>query len=407
MKTPKKRRAPPSQKEFASLVVDRLREAGVPGDIVYDPDKFQVTVASEGNGKTAVLHLGNGYRDYCSISEEDRPEALRRYLGAILDAYKTTPEDFADVQSNLLPAVRARSYYELSRLETVIGGNDTAYWPYQLVGDDLGLGLVYDLPNTMRSIINTELEGWGITLDEGLAVARQNLSQLQPEITVLNEGEGVYVFATNDGYDSSRLILLDLIRQFQVKGEYIAMVPRLESLIVTGSEDEPGLKAMVALAKDALQKERRLSGIAHRLKGDSWVSWMPAPDHPLHDAFRLLRLYTFDFDYAEQTKLLETFQEKTGADAFVAPFTLIRHDETGQHMTYCTWQQGVRSLLPRTERIVLGANNRPQVLVSWEKVVEVAGDLLRPVSIYPERYLVEGFPTAEQLAAMGNEWEEK
>ena len=57
------------------------------------------------------------------------------------------------------------------------------------------------------------------------------------EIIGPKEGEGVYVFTTNDGYDSSRLIILDLIRQFQVKGDYIAMAPNREMLIVAGSED--------------------------------------------------------------------------------------------------------------------------------------------------------------------------
>ena len=45
-------------------------------------------------------------------------------------------------------------------------------------------------------------------------------------------------------------------------------------------------------------------------------------------------------------------------------------------------------------------------MAPWEKVVEIAGDLIAPMGIYPERYRVEGFPTADQLAAMGNELEE-
>ena len=47
------------------------------------------------------------------------------------------------------------------------------------------------------------------------------------------------------------------------------------------------------------------------------------------------------------------------------------------------------------------------VMAPWEKVVEIAGDLMTPMGIYPERYRVEGFPSAEQLAAMGNELEAK
>ena len=42
-------------------------------------------------------------------------------------------------------------------------------------------------------------------------------------------------------------------------------------------------------------------------------------------------------------------------------------------------------------------------MAPWEKVVEAAGDLMTPMDMYPERYRVEEFPSAEQLEAMGDE----
>lgn len=36
---------------------------------------------------------------------------------------------------------------------------------------------------------------------------------------------------------------------------------------------------------------------------------------------------------------------------------------------------------------------------------ESRGDLMTPMGMYPERYRVEGFPTSDQLAAMGNQLE--
>jgi hypothetical protein len=33
-------------------------------------------------------------------------------------------------------------------------------------------------------------------------------------------------------------------------------------------------------------------------------------------------------------------------------------------------------------------------------VREIAGDLMKPVGIYPERYLVDDFPSETQLAAL-------
>jgi hypothetical protein len=44
---------------------------------------------------------------------------------------------------------------------------------------------------------------------------------------------------------------------------------------------------------------------------------------------------------------------------------------------------------------------------SWQRVREIAGNLMQPEGTYPERYRVRDFPTAHQLAAIGkSEWPE-
>jgi len=392
-----------SKDEFAKLVMARLRETGMTGEISYDADEFQVSVAGE---KQSTLFLGNAYEEYCSLSHEDRPKSLRRFVRGWLDAHKSTPEEYADIKPDILPAVRSRNFFESARLRMVISGDDDTYLQYQTIGDDLGLGLVYDMPDSMKPISNKELELWGVTFYEALEAARENIRELRPRIIGPKEGEGTYVFTTNDGYDSSRLIILDLIRQFQVKGEYIAMAPGREMLIVAGSEDKLGLEAMVTLAKKAFDQPRTVSGVALRLAGDEWVSWMPEADHPLFDEFRKIRIQSIGQDYSEQKELLDRLHEKTGEDVFVASYSVMQHKDTGHRTSYCVWTKGSISLLPQAERIVLASEGQAPVMAPWEKVAEITGDLVTPMGIYPERYRVEGFPTAGQLAAMGNELEE-
>ena len=392
-----------SKDEFAQLVMARLRETGMTGEISYDPEEFQISVA----GKiTSTLFLGNAYREYSSLAPEDRSNSLRRFVRGWLDAHKPTPDEYADIRPDILPAVRSRNFFESARLRMVISDDEDTYLQYQTIGDDLGLGLVYDMPDSMKPISNKELEIWGVTFYEALEAARENIRQLPPQIIGPKEGEGVYVFTTNDGYDSSRLIILDLIRQFQVKGDYIAMAPGREMLIVAGSEDTPGLEAMIALAKKAFEQPRAVSGVALRLAGDEWVSWMPEADHPLFDEFRKIRMQSSGQDYSEQKELLDRLHEKTGEDVFVASYSVMQHKDTGHQISYCVWTKDTVSLLPQTERIVLGGEGQAPIMAPWEKVVEIAGDMMTPMGIYPERYRVEGFPTADQLAAMGNELKE-
>ena len=39
-------------------------------------------------------------------------------------------------------------------------------------------------------------------------------------------------------------------------------------------------------------------------------------------------------------------------------------------------------------------------MVPWNDVEQMAGDLLEPQGMYPERYRVDGFPSQAQLTAL-------
>ncbi len=385
------------QDAFAQFVIDRLREVGVTNPIDYDAEQFQLQVEGE---KGSVLFLNNAYREYCSLAVESREQAVRRFVRGWLQANKPAPEEYDDIQPDILPAVRSRSFFEAARLRMQLGGAEDTYLPYQTIGDDLGLGLVYDMPDSMKPVSNRELESWGVTFYEALESARENLRHVPPQIIGPQEGPGTYVFTTNDGYDSSRLVLLDLVRQFEVDGDYIAMAPGREMLIVTGSEDTAGLEAMIALAKKAFDQPRTVSGAALRLDGDEWTRWLPDMDNPHYEELHGLWLRSQGQDYAEQKDLLDKLHESRGEDVFVASFSVAQHKETGKRINFCVWADGAVTLLPRTEQIVLGTISETPVVADWEKVESVVGELMTPLDMYPERYRVTEFPSAEQLAAL-------
>ena len=274
-------------------------------------------------------------------------------------------------------------------------------WPYEILGEHFGIGIVYDLPEAMRSIPQASLDAWGVTFYEAMEAAMENLLSLEGKFIGPESGEGVYLSATGDNYDASRLLIKDAIRHFQVKGDHIAMVPNRENLIVVGSEDVAGLAGMVKLAAKALKEPRPISGIALRLDGDEWTPWMPPPSHPSYKDFPELRLQTLGHDYAQQKDMLDKLHAKNGEDVFVANFSAIKSPD-GKLFSYATWTATTNSLLPKTDVLVLGRIGGNIAMVEWEKVVDVAGDLMEPLDIYPPRFRVRGFPSEKQLKAMGN-----
>lgn len=390
---------PPSKDKFARMFLNGIKQAGESRNIAYDSTQFRLAVTGDNN---RVMFLDNLYAEYCSVPESERNAVLQRSVRSWFAAEKTIPDSLEDASHDLLPAVRTRGYLASAALLMMADSKEVPDLPpHQVIGEDLVTTLVYDLPETMVTVNQDVLDKWGITFYEALEIARDNLAKLPCQFVGPKDGDGIYLSATSDNYDASRLLLLDAIRQMKVKGETVAMVSSRDVLIVGGSEDADGLKAMLALAKDALQKPRPMSGIAMRLDGEEWVPWLPDPSHPLYGEFHLLAIQSRGSDYNEQKELLEQLHKKTGEDIFVASFSAMQDQDTKQVTTYTIWPQNVPTLLPHTDKIAFMRTPQEKALMAdWDRAVEIVGDLMEPQNIYPERVRVSEFPTERQLADM-------
>src|SRR5205085_917303 len=234
--------------------------------------------------------------EYCQAPRGDRGKVLERFIrGCLGTTGFELPVEFSDVHPDLLPVIRSRFYLESVTLQSRARGGEGLAVPQQPIGDHLSLSLVYDLPQAMRSIIQEDLDKWEVSLYEAIEAARQNLEQIG-NISFASlqggGGEGVYISATGDNYDASRLVMLDLVRKMPVRGDYIAMVPNRDTLVITGSEDTAGLQVMCKVAEDSFQKPRPISTVALRLVDDEWESWVPDADSPLFAKLHELRLRT-------------------------------------------------------------------------------------------------------------------
>ena len=57
----------------------------------------------------------------------------------------------------------------------------------------------------------------------------ENLKQLPQAFIGPDKGPGIYISASNDNYDASRLLLRELVEQFDISGNPIAIVPTRDS----------------------------------------------------------------------------------------------------------------------------------------------------------------------------------
>ena len=392
---------PPSKEKFAGMVLAELKKLEPEAEYRYDAEKFLLLRPDEG-----FINLANVYQEYCQAEASSRSGLLKRFLqSCVASKSYELPEDFADIHPDLLPVVRSRFYLESAILQSKVRGGEGFDMPQMVIGEHLALSLVYDLPTAMRSISQKDLEAWDVTFYEAVEAARQNLEQMGEIKFAVLDGR-VYASASGDNYDASRLMLLDLIRRFDVRGDHVAMVPNRDTLIVTGAKDDEGLAIMCKIAKESFDKPRPISTIALRLEGDEWTPWLPAEDTPHFADLRELRLRTIGAEYNDQKELLDAMHDQAGEDVYVASFSALQNKETGRVTSYSVWSEGVHALLPQTDAVMFFRPTAPDngkivAGATWEHVRQIVGDLMEPLGLYPERYRVREFPSAAQLERIG------
>jgi len=370
--------------------------------VEFDPEKFCLTDRDQ-----RTLMLNNLYDEYGTIPHEHRSELLSAWTTTWSRNPEVIPDEFADARGDLFPKIICRGTAECDFLECRIGGASTLLTPHETLGEHFVIELVYDLPESMVGIRQEQLTKWGVSFEQALESARQNVLQTsQNEMFQLFPG--VWISPWQDNYDATRILLPELIRRCEVQGDHVVMIPNRCVLIITGADDSAGLAQMATMAEEAYNQPRFLSGIPLCLKNGHWVPFLLPDEHVCSKRFRALRMITWASDYARQGDLLRTEYERRGEDVFVASAFCGKEPDLG---TISVWPKDVDTLLPVTQYVSF-CWSTPQgtasmVICDWQVAVEIVGERMEPLGIYPERFRVRSFPTESELEAMDSPGEQR
>jgi hypothetical protein len=393
---------PLSEEKFASRLMDQLVEAGDRRQATFDASRFQLQFRQAGQD-VGYANLRNLYDEYLTHAARDRDKFFRFAVRSLLASHKPLPDDYRDAACDILVTVRNRSYFSLLEMRNWISADPHFSWPYQPLGEHLGIGLTYDLPEAMVMLQNLHLHDWGVSFYEVYERALGNLAEIDATFSTIDDHS--YVSATGDHYDASRMLLPELIQELKVVGDPVAMIPNRDRLLLTGSDDVAGIESVALIAQQLLAHPRPLTGVAFVYRNEEWQTWLPHPDHPAYATLKSLGLQTLHQDYQEQTHLLGMWLSQTEPEARAAEFRLHGAEAKQPPISYCVWQEGQTWLLPRSDRVcLLPAGKRTHhplvegLNCSWEQMERIAGDLLEEQEMYPVRYRVREFPTAQQLS---------
>ncbi len=377
-------------------------------DVSFDAkrDIVQCVVA----GHVSVMSLANLHADVMRAPRGHRDEVVRRFVQAVvLPQCHEPPATFEQARARLVPIVRTRADDALAVLSTdrlaTRGGSaeprGSARMAARPIAGDLIAGIAYDSPQAMQRITADQLARWGVTLEQALDEAAQNLRAM-PEHGGWRALEGgVWSGEWGDSYESSRVLLPDLIHRLGV-ADPVALVPLRHVLLVASARDEVALAAMAAAARRLIDDHTRwLSLQPIALTAAGWQLF--TPPEALRTAFDDLRCIEDASTYGEQNTLLEESNERQGLDVYVAKVSVMQHREGGPLTSWCVWSQGVDTLLPRTGLVVFNrvapggtGAEREHLAVRWEDVQAIAGGLMTPTGLEPPRWRSNGFPDATQ-----------
>ena len=161
------------------------------------------------------MFLANFFDEYHALPPEQRDEVFARI--ARVRAMPELPKTLAEARANLLPVVRSRTFFEQVPLLMKSAPGQTAAVAWKPLGGFLGVGLAFDEPDTLRYLGPGELARWGLSFEQALAMAVENLRPRSTE-PLEQLAPGTCKAPWTDNYAASRVLLDEVVRRCPVKG---------------------------------------------------------------------------------------------------------------------------------------------------------------------------------------------
>ncbi len=384
-----------------SLIRELRQYLSTRGVDLFEAVPEQQEVVIRRNGSSSRIYLGNLLHEYARVKRADRLGVIERFVSGFVDGDAQAPATYADARPLLLPVVRSVSALGVAAsagLRTSDDASFPAIVQRPLVAD-LAVSLVVDRPTSMAYVNVDNLQAWGVTLDQAVDDALDNLRMLPEQGGWSEIFPGLWQGGWGDSYESSRILLPDLIYRLGIN-DPVAMVPFRDVLLVASRGNAGAVRHIVDLAAGSQANNTRwVSFELLALNGNGWERYVPAEHRAqLED---LSRRNIADA-YAAQKQILEAHFKDRGIDIFVATHQLVQREGEGLS-SYAVWSKGVDTLLPEADRVVLLVPDdeaSEPVMLPWALAHEHFGSFFAASSHTPARFRVQDFPDQHAIEAV-------
>jgi len=382
-----------SQAEFANALRAQLAQLR-PGDqFVLNSHRTTLEWTRPGENRASVVAVSNLFDDY---------RAGMSVAGLAERTIAVT--SIGEVQGNrVMVGLRERLAIETASRRL---GEDRGRVPFKQVGSRLALALFDDRPEMMVLLKQRELEQLDAGFDQLWPGAVANVRQLPPlEAKRLSTG-GIWALEGDD-YGSTLALLGEATQHLSLKGAPVVAVLGRDSVLVTGADDAAGLDGLSAMLAGLL---REMSGRDYfptvvTLRNGEWVDFVPPADAGYDgEAYLSLRRQAQTSDLDNQQRALEETASDGGGPMVVSQKVIRAQQGKRAFRTALLLDTAETALLPEVDVLMLGSEqgDKPGVLgfVNWSQFRQVMGARCTDSGLWPTRYRVTGFPTAEQLKVL-------
>ncbi|WP_328395973.1 hypothetical protein [Nocardia sp. NBC_00416] len=371
------------RRDFALQVFGHMRAAGV-DDASYDADEFAVRY----DGADAVLHLANLFDETRERSPEETEEWLSRIIPALVTP-TAAPESWEEVRPLLRPVLRCSTY-------ALDDSGSRVRRPLFPFVDEL---LAVDYPDVISFPDDSKLAAWGVTAEEALTVARENLAAVVPPMELPNDGI-VKIEVDEPDYLSSWILVSDWLLLSTANFEHppVAFIPDQRTLIVVPGDPELLSEAFEAVEQEYRDASRPLSPQGYTLDESGLViplDWVSTPN----DAeVARARAVLASVEYGAQQQWLEERYEADLEAIFVGSL-MVAEREDGIH-TVAVWGEGVDAALPVADLIAFATEDEDRsIQVPFETAVDITGIVPMP-GVHPPRYRTGAWPDPTVFARL-------
>jgi hypothetical protein len=380
---------------FAAQVQAALRSRSG-ARYTYAPGDF----ALRRSGTDHVVFLANIFATCQNLPRHLKRQQIAGFVTSLAEADQPLPTTFDQARPALMPVVRAMADWDAVQRHGGQQGKAIAMSPPGIrIGEELGVWLALDRLNSVSHLKASTLDSWKVDFATAYAVAEENL-RARTARPFERRDDGVYASSWHDAYDSSRLLLPDLLRALPLDGPPVAMVPNRDWLLVADSARPAAWERLGALAAEIFSLPRPLSAAVLQPGPQGWETVALDPARPEHHALLALQRRALAGRYSEQKRLLDEARQSTGNGVFAGSVFEVDDPAAGAY-TLAVWGNGMHALLPHVDRIGFkDSPDAPVQQVPWDEAVRLAGALMQPMGWFPERWLVEVYPEPAIIAQM-------